>query len=306
MHAVRIHEFGGPEVLKLEDVPDPEPGRGEVLVEVRASSVNPVDYKIRNGGFLPPDLLPITLGRDISGVVRRCGPGERNFEPGQAIYAMLPSDRGGYAEQVAVPEAVCARKPERLDFVQAAAVPLAALTAWQGLFDHGQLAQGQLVLIHGAAGGVGHFAVQFARARGAQIIATCAGEDEGFALSLGAKQVIDYKSERFEDEVEKVDLVLDLIGGDTLKRSYAVVRPGGAIVSTLQEPDKSKLAERGVRGAHFRAQPSGDQLEQIGRLIDSGRVTPAVDRTYPLARAAEAENWLEHQHVRGKVVLTVH
>jgi NADPH:quinone reductase-like Zn-dependent oxidoreductase len=307
MHAVRIHEFGGPEVLKLDDVPDPEPGRGEVLIEVRASSVNPVDYKIRNGGFIPPDQLPVTLGRDISGVVRRCGPGERNFEPHQAVYAMLPSDRGGYAELVAIPESVCARKPERLDFVQAAAVPLAALTAWQGLFDQGRLEQGQVVLIHGGAGGVGHFAIQFARARGAQVITTCAAEDEGFVLSLGAKQVIDYKAERFEDEVEKVDLVFDLIGGDTLERSYAVVRPSGAIVSTLQAPDKKKLAERGgVRGAHYRAQPNGEQLEQIGRLIDSGRVTPAVDRTYPLARAAEAEEWLEHRHVRGKIVVTVH
>jgi NADPH:quinone reductase-like Zn-dependent oxidoreductase len=306
MHAVRIHEFGGPEVLKLEDLPDPEPGRGEILVEVRASSVNPVDYKIRNGGFLPPEQLPITLGRDLSGVVRRCGPGERKFEPGQAVYAMLPGDRGGYAEKVAAPEAVCARKPERLDFVQAAAVPLAALTAWQGLFDHGGLAQDQVVLIHGGAGGVGHFAVQFARARGAQVIATCSGEDAGFVLGLGARQVIDYQAERFEDAVEKVDLVFDLIGGDTLARSFAVVRPGGAIVSTLQPPDPQKLAELGLRGAHYRAQPNGDQLEQIGRLIDRGKVTPAVDRTYSLDRAAEAEEWLEHRHVRGKIVLTVH
>jgi NADPH:quinone reductase-like Zn-dependent oxidoreductase len=306
MHAVRIHEFGGPEVLRLEDIPDPQPGPGEVLVEVKASSVNPVDYKIRNGGYLQPDQLPLTLGRDISGVVRRCGAGERNFEQGQAIYAMLPFDRGGYAEMAAIPEAACARKPERLDFVQAAAVPLAALTAWQGLFDHGKLEQGQLVLIHGAAGGVGHFAVQFARARGAQVIATCSAEDQGFVLGLGAKEVIDYKAERFEDEVEKVDLVFDLIGGDTQTRSFAIVREGGALISTLNEPDRQKLAEHGIRGGRYTAQPNGDQLEQIGRLIDSGRVTPAVDRTYPLARAAEAEDWLEHRHVRGKIVLTVH
>jgi NADPH:quinone reductase-like Zn-dependent oxidoreductase len=219
---------------------------------------------------------------------------------------MLPHDRGGYAERVAIPESVCARKPDRLDFVQAAAVPLAALTAWQGLFDQGRLEQGQVVLIHGAAGGVGHFAVQFGRARGAQVIATCGGEDKGFVLSLGARQVIDYKAERFEDAVEKVDLVFDLIGGDTLERSFTVVRPGGTIVSTLQAPNPQKLAERGACGAHYHAQPSGEQLEQIGRMIDSGRVTPAVDRTYPLARAAEAEEWLEHRHVRGKIVLTVH
>jgi NADPH:quinone reductase-like Zn-dependent oxidoreductase len=306
MQAVRIHAFGGPEVLKVETVPDPEPGQGEVLVEIKASSVNPVDYKIRNGGYLPADQLPLTLGRDLSGIVRRCGPGEKAFQPGQEVYAMLPSDRGGYAELVAVPEAACALKPERLDFVQAAAVPLAALTAWQGLFDQGRLEQGQVVLIHGGAGGVGHFAVQFARARGAQVIATCSAEDQGFVLGLGATRVIDYKTDRFEDEVEKVDLVYDLIGGDTLARSYGVVRRGGAIISTLEEPDREKCAALGIRGAHYRAHPDGGELAQIARLIDSGRVTPAVERTYPLERAAEAEDYLEHRHVRGKIVLTVH
>jgi NADPH:quinone reductase-like Zn-dependent oxidoreductase len=242
----------------------------------------------------------------VAGVVRRCGSGERAFEPGQAVYAMLPHNRGGYAEMVAIPEQACAFKPERLDFVQAAAVPLASLTAWQGLFDNGRLDEGQSVLIHGAAGGVGHFAVQFARARGARVIATCAAEDEGFVLSLGAKLVIDYKADRFEDEVEKVDLVLDLIGGETQARSFQVLRRGGTMISTLQEPDKEKAAAAGVRVGRFTAQPNGGQLSQIARLIDSGRVTPEVFRTYPMARAAEAETFLEHSHVRGKIVLTTH
>jgi NADPH:quinone reductase-like Zn-dependent oxidoreductase len=306
MQAVRIHQFGGPEVLKVETVPDPEAGPGEVLVEVEASSVNPVDAKIRNGGFVPADRLPLTLGRDVAGVVRRCGSGEKAFEPGQAVYAMLPPDRGGYAEMVALPETVCARKPERLDFVQAAAVPLASLTAWQGLFDQGRLQQGQLVLIHGAAGGVGHFAVQFARARGAEVVATCASQDEGFVLALGAKRVIDYVAERFEDEVEKVDLVFDLIGGETQVRSFAVIKSGGALISTVEEPNREKAASLDVRVGRFIAQPNGDQLAQIARLIDSGRVTPEVFRTYPLSRAAEAETFLEREHVRGKVVLTTH
>lgn len=306
MQAVRIHEFGGPQVLKLENLPDPTPGQGEVVIDVYASSVNPVDYKIRKGGFLSADQLPMTLGRDVSGVVRARGPGEKTFDVGQPVFAMLPPGRGGYAERVAIPESACALKPERLDFVQAAAVPLAALTAWQGLFDHGGLAQGQTVLIHGAAGGVGHFAVQFAKARGAEVFATSSGQDVGFVRSLGADQVIDYKSERFEDEVEKVDMVFDLVGGDTQDRSFAVLRGGGVLVSTLKEPDPALCAEHQVRGLHYMAQPSGDELTKIGRLIDTGRVTPSVDRTYPLARAADAEEWLEHRHVRGKIVLTVH
>jgi NADPH:quinone reductase-like Zn-dependent oxidoreductase len=306
MHAVRIHEFGGPQVLKLESIPDPTPGPGEILVEIEACSVNPVDYKIRNGGYVKDDQLPLTLGRDIAGVVRARGPGEKAFEVGQAIYAMLPFDRGGYAERAAVPESACAPKPERLDFVQAAAVPLAALTAWQGLFDHGGLAEGQAVLIHGAAGGVGHFAVQFAKARGAEVFATCSGQDIGFVRSLGADLVIDYKAERFEDEVEKVDLVYDLIAGETQQRSFSILRRGGVLVSTLTEPDQKLCQQYGVRGLRYTAQPNGDQLAKIGRLIDTGRVTPAIDRTYPLARAADAEDWLEHHHVRGKIVLTVH
>jgi NADPH:quinone reductase-like Zn-dependent oxidoreductase len=207
---------------------------------------------------------------------------------------------------VAIPEQDCAFKPERLDFVQAAAVPLASLTAWQGLFDHGRLQQGQAVLIHGAAGGVGHFAVQFARARGAEAICTCAAEDEGFVLGLGAVRVIDYKAERFEDEVEKVDLVFDLIGGETQARSFQVIRHGGALISTLQQPDAELAAALGVRVGRYTAKPDGEQLAQIARLIDSGRVTPQIDRTYPLARAGEAEDWLERHHVRGKVVLTIH
>ena len=284
MHAVRIHEFGGPEVLKLEDVPEPETGRGEVLVEVRASSVNPIDYKIRNGGFLPPDAAADhARARHLRGscaaAVRASGSSSRARPSTPCCLPTAAGMRSGSPSRRPSARA----SPERLDFVQAAAVPLAALTAWQGLFDHGRLDQGQVVLIHGAAGGVGHFAVQFARARGAQVIATCSADDKGFVLSLGAKQAIDYKAERFEDEVEKVNLVFDLIGGETQARSFAVVRQGGAIVSTLQEPNKQKLTERGARGPHPTAQANGDQLEQIGRLIDSGRVTPAVDRTYPLS-----------------------
>ena len=176
MKAVRIHRFGGPEVLALEDLPAPQPGKGEVLIAVRAASVNPIDYKIRQGGFVQPDKLPMTLGRDVSGTIAKAGAATGALREGDAVYAMLASDQGGYAEQVLAKATDLAAKPATLDYVHAAAVPLAALTAWQGLFDHGGLRDGQRVLIHGAAGGVGHFAVQFAHAKGATVFATAAGK----------------------------------------------------------------------------------------------------------------------------------
>jgi NADPH:quinone reductase-like Zn-dependent oxidoreductase len=305
MKAIRIHEFGGPDVLRVEDLPMPEPGPGEVLIRVRASSVNPVDYKIRNGGYLPPDQLPLTLGRDVAGVVDRAGPGVEGVSAGSAVYAMLGRDKGGYAEFVAARAQDCAPMPARLDFVQAAAVPLAALTAWQGLFDHGRLQGGQRVLIHGAAGGVGHFAVQFCRARGCPVAVTASAADRDFLRALGADEVIDYHRERFEDRAGKVDLVFDLVGGETQDRSFAVLKPGGALISTLKAPDPARAAEAQVRGEHYMAEPNGEELGEIGRLIDLGLVMPQVARVFPLEQAAQAERELETQHVRGKIVLEV-
>jgi NADPH:quinone reductase-like Zn-dependent oxidoreductase len=305
MKAVRIHEFGGPETLKLEDLPIPEPGAGEVRIRVMAASVNPVDYKMRNGGYLPADALPLTLGRDVAGVVDAVGDGVDRFHVGEAVFAMLDRDHGGYVEFVAQTAANCARKPARLDFIQAAAVPLAGLTAWQGLFDHGGLQAGQRVLIHGAGGGVGHLAVQFARAHGAAVIATCSSADVDFVKSLGATEVIDYKTERFEDHVQNVDLVFDLVAGETQDRSWAVLKNGGALISTLKEPDKATAAAKHARAARYMAQPNGAQLAEIGRLIDLGQVMPRIDRVFPLGDAARAEATLEHEHVRGKIVLEV-
>ena len=307
MKAVRIHQFGGPEVLKLEDIPTPEPGADEVLIRVQAASVNPVDYKIRNGGYprVKQDQLPITMGRDAAGVIERCGRDVRDFSPGDEVFAMLPQDRGGYAQFVAVKAADCASKPKRLGPIQAAAVPLAGLTAWQGLFDKGGLEGCQRVLIHGAGGGVGHFAVQFARARGAAVIATASGEDRAFLEDLGATQVIDYKAQKFEDEVEPVDLVFDLVGGQTQDRSWKVLKDGGAMISTLQAPSPEKASEHHAKVAHYMAEPNGRELEEIAVLIDQGEVTPVIDRTYDLAEAAEAERRLENEHVRGKIVLEV-
>jgi NADPH:quinone reductase-like Zn-dependent oxidoreductase len=305
MRAIRIHEFGGPDVLKLEEQPTPEPQAGEVLVRVHAASINPVDYKMRNGGYLPPDRLPLTLGRDVSGVIERTGASVQKFRTGDAVYAMLPRDRGGYAEFVAVDAADCAAKPKSLDHIHAAAVPLAALTAWQGIFDHGGLAGGQRVLIHGGAGGVGHFAVQFAKARGATVYATCSRDDLDFVRGLGADEAIDYRNQRFEDVARDIDLVFDLVGGETQDRSWSVLKQGGIIVSTLKQPSQEKATEHKARGAHYMAETSGRQLAEIGKLIDAGQVRIEVGNVFPLAKAAEAERVLEKEHVRGKVVLAI-
>ena len=305
MRAIRIHAFGGPEVLRIEELPDPEPGRGEMLVRVLASSVNPVDYKIRTGAHAKPEQLPIAMGRDMAGFVERVGPGAEGFATDDRVYAMLPMERGGHADLVAVPASACAVWPGRLDPIGAASVPLAAPTAWQGLFDQGQLGAGQHVLIHGAGGGVGHLAVQFARARGARVTVTAGGEDRDFLTYLGADQVVDHRTERFEEVVSEVDLVLDLIGGETQDRSFAVLRRGGVLVSTLTPPSPDKAAEHGVRATDFMARPDGAQLAEIAGLIEAGEVTPRVDRVFPFEQVADAQRFLEQEHVRGKVVLQV-
>lgn len=306
MKAIIIRSFGGPEVLEPADMPRPEAREGEVLVRVRAAGVNPVDTKIRSGSFKKSDTaLPTVLGRDVAGRVEAVGQGVTSTKVGDEVYAFLGSHSGGYAEFAVAKESELAAKPDSLDFEQAAAVPLAATTAWQALFDHGHLQRGQRVLIHGASGGVGHFAVQFAKARGAMVIATARGEDASFLKQLGADEVIDYKQERFEERARDIDLVIDLIAGETQERSWNVLKDGGAIVSTLQQPAKDKAAAHHARGEVFMAEPRHEQLAEIGRLIDDGKVRVAVQQAFPLREAKKAHDTLEHEHTRGKVVLTV-
>lgn len=305
MKAVRIHRFGGPEVLQIEELPVPRPAADEMLVRVHAASINPVDYKTREGHYpaVREDRLPMTLGRDISGVVEVVGSSVQGIRAGDAVYALLGNDRGAFAEYVAVKQGEAARKPRRLGHAEAASVPLAALTAWQGLIDHGGLKAGQRVLIHGGGGGVGHFAVQFAKAHGATVVTTVAAEDLDFARALGADRAIDYKAERFEEVARDIDLVFDLISGDTQARSWGVLKPGGILVSTLGQPSRQEAARHHVRAAGYMAHPSADQLAEIARLIDEGRVRPVVETTYPLSRATEAERRQQESHVHGKIVL---
>lgn len=307
MKAVRISGFGGPEVLELVDIEKPEPADDEVLIRVRAASVNPVDYKIRSGTYPPvkQDQLPKVLGRDVAGEIERCGRAVRDLTAGESVYAMLDGGPGGYAEYVTVKADLVAPKPGQLDYRAAAAVPLAGLTAWQGLFDQGHLQAGQKVLIHGGAGGVGHLAVQFAKARGATVATTVAAEDRDLMKELGADQVIDYRGERFEDEVHDVDLVLDLVGGETQERSWAVLRDGGTMISSLARPSAQKARARHAQAGIFIAKPDRAELIEIGRLIDEGRVHPHVAAVFQLKDARNAQVQLEQQHVQGKVVLQV-
>ncbi len=304
MKAVRMHAFGGPEALHVDEIPMPQPGDDEVVVKVRAASINPIDWKMRSGrAGLRQEQLPLVLGRDVSGTVEICGARAHALKKGDPVYAMLGWDRGGYAEYALVKAAEGATKPASLDHVHAAAVPLAALTAWQGLFDHGGLQAGQRVLIHGGAGGVGHFAVQFAKAKGAFVATTVSGEDIDFVRQLGADLAIDYKVQRFEEVARDIDLVLDLIGGETQQRSWAVLKDGGALVSTLAQPSQEKAQQVHARAMFYVAQPNAAQLSEISRLIDEGKICPMVQATFPLAQAGTAQRTLEEEHTQGKIVL---
>jgi NADPH:quinone reductase-like Zn-dependent oxidoreductase len=306
MKAVRIHEFGGPQVLRTESVEAPTIKVGEVLVKIAAAGINPVDAKIREGHFSKIGVanLPIILGRDTCGVIEAAG-SDAKWPVGTEIYALLEWSLGGYAEYVAIPASLCARKPQRLDSIESAAIPLAGLTAWQGLFDHGQLIAGQSVLIHAGTGGVGHFAVQFAKARGARVFATAATQNLDFLSQLGADVIIDYKKQKFEHVAKDIDVVLDLLGGDTRERSWEVLKGGGILVSTLGEPDQARAAKQGVRAMGYMTRPNPAELDQIRALVDMGEVTPTVTKIFPLSDAAQAHQFLQDQHPRGKIVFSL-
>jgi NADPH:quinone reductase-like Zn-dependent oxidoreductase len=307
MHTIRIHNFGGPDALRDDVLPLPQPKDDEILLRVEAASVNPVDAKMREGKIasIQAKDLPLTLGRDVSGVIESCGTAVQGLRKGDEAFAFVGYDRGAYAQYVVVKADEFAPKPENLSHVEAAAVPLAGLTAWQGLLDHGKLQSGQRVLIHGGAGGVGHFAVQIAKTKGAWVAVTCSGRDADFMKTLGADQVIDYQKQRFEDEVADIDLVFDLVAGETQMRSFGVLKSGGALISTLQEPDKSKAKSKNLRVAHYMAKPNAAQLAEIGRLLQAGKIKPYIFKTYKLDEAGKAEQALAQQHVQGKIVLTV-
>lgn len=308
MKAIRIHEFGGPEVLKVEDIEKPVPAADELLIKVYATSINPVDSKIRSGKNYQRyhNPMPMTLGFDVSGVVEEIGKDVTNFKTGDEVYARPDLNRdGAFAEYITMPAAKVGFKPKSISHNEAAAVPLAGLTAWQGLFDHGKLQPNQRVLIHAASGGVGTFAIQFAKWKGAHVIGTASGDNLDFLKQLGADEVIDYKKQKFEDLLKDIDVVFDLIGGDTQKRSVQVLKEGGILVSTLGIVDKELLTQKNIHGEAYMAQSIPEQLNQIAALIDEGKIHPVIAKVLPLNQAAEAQKESEEGHVRGKIVLEV-
>jgi NADPH:quinone reductase-like Zn-dependent oxidoreductase len=300
MRAIRLCTPDGPAGLVLEELDTPTPGAGEALVRVHAAAIT------RGELDWPVDRLPATPSYEFSGVVAALGPEVAGLEVGEAVYALAGFDRdGAAADYTVVPAAVLAPKPRTLGHVESAAIPLAALSAWQGLFDHGQLAEGQRVLVHGAAGGVGGFAVQLARWRGAFVAGTASTANLEAARGLGADQLVDHSRERFEDLVEPVDLVFDTAGGDRLERSAAVVRPGGRLVSVAAEPPPQAAAARGIQAVYFVVEPNREQLVEIARLADQGVLRVTVEETFPLASARAAFERVQQRHGAGKVVLVV-
>jgi NADPH:quinone reductase-like Zn-dependent oxidoreductase len=308
MKAVRMHGYGGPEMLKFEDVPRPEPADGDVLVKVHAAGVNPVDWKIREGYLrtFREFPLPFILGWDFSGVIEQVGGGANGWKPGDEVYARPDIGRNGsYAQYIAVRASEIQRKPKSLDHVQSAAIPLAALTARQAIFDAGHLEAGQKILIHAAAGGVGTFAVQLAKWKGAYVIGTASSRNHAFLRELGADELIDYNTTRFEDVVKDVDVVLDAMAGDVRDRSYQVLKKGGILVTILGQPSEELAKAHGVRTAGVFVQPNQAQLQELANLVDAGTVRPIIEAVLPLAEAARAQAMNATLHTRGKIVLRV-
>jgi NADPH:quinone reductase-like Zn-dependent oxidoreductase len=308
MKAVVIHEYGGLEVLKYEDIPRPEPKGDELLIRVIAAGVNPVDGMIRAGMFAKEGnrAFPIILGGDIAGVVEKVGSKVTKFKAGDPLFAYVSLDNsGGYAQYALVTEREAAPKPKSLTHVEAAAVPVVAMTAWQALVDTAKLSAGQTVLIHGGSGGVGSFAIQIAKARGAKVIATASTANQDFLKQLGADVAIDYAKQKFEDVAKDVDVVLDSIGRDTLARSYGVVKKGGIIVSLVARPKESELEKHGIRGITLNVEPNSEELAEIGKLIDDKKIKVIVSQTFPLSEAMKAQDQVATGHTRGKIVLKI-
>lgn len=309
MRAIIQESYGGPEVLHETRVPRPEPGPGEILVAVRAAGVNPTDWKHRaQAGFV--DRLPLILGWDVSGVVEAVGYGVTLFAPGEEVFGMLPYPHGSgsHAEYVVGPARAFTRKPTVIDHVQAGALPLVSLTAYQALIDTAGIGPGQRVLIHAAAGGVGHVAVQIAKAHGAYVIGTASAPKHDLLRELGADEVVDYRTTDVAEAVDGVDMVLDPLGGETRARSVGLLRPGGTLVSLLSggtPEEAARAAERGVRTATMLVEADHAGMNAVADLVAAGALRPRVEATFPLAEAAAAHRLGETGRTTGKIVLEV-
>lgn len=319
MKAIRIHEFGGPEVMKIEEIERPVPAADEILVKVYASGINPVDWVVRNGGndFLKQHLkLPMTLGWDVAGIVEETGSNVTGFKKGDEVYGVpnFPGSNGSYAEYCAANENQFAIKPKSISFNEAAGVPLVGLVAWAGIFELGKLKPGQRTLIHGASGGVGSFAVQFAKAKGAYVIGIASAGNLEFLQEIGADEVIDYKKQKFEELVENIDVVFDaspLRDESQRLKSVMVLKNGGILVSVnvdfpFSETVLQALSKKNAKGELLAGQMNHrDWLNEIAQLIDDGKVKVIISKVYPLEQIAEAHKESETFHVRGKLVLEI-
>jgi NADPH:quinone reductase-like Zn-dependent oxidoreductase len=306
MKAVVAHEYGAPEVLKYEDAPRPEPKENELLVRLIACGVNPADPLVV-GGRLAKEFgthLPLIPGYDVAGVVEAMGAKVTKFKKGDAVYGYALFG-GGWAEYAVLAENEAALKPKSATFAEAAAVPLAALTAWQALIDTAKLSAGQTILIHGGSGGVGSFAVQIAKAKGARVIATASTANQDTLKQLGADVAIDYTKTKFEEVARDVEVVFDTVGRDTLARSYPLVKKGGIVTTIVARPDPAQLEKYGIRGSSIWSHPDGNELAEITTLIEAGKIKPLVGQVMPLADAVKASRQAETHHTRGKIVLRI-
>lgn len=304
MRAVRFHEYGPPTALVVDEVERPQAGKGQVLVRVHAAGVNPVDWKFRKGllkDYMPLD-LPHTGGLDLSGVVEEVGPEVAGFQKGQAVFGR---GTGAYAEYALVDAATLALKPDVLSFEEAATIPVGAATAWAALFEGANIQAGQRVLIQGAAGGVGLWAVQLAHWKGAHVIATTSTDNVDFVRSLGADEVIDYKTTQFEDVASDVDAVIDTVGGELEPRSWPVLKKGGVLVEVAGMASEEMAKEHGVRVGAFTSQPTTAVLQEISTLIEAGTIHPEVGRVFPLSEIVQAHALSETGHGRGRIVVKV-
>jgi NADPH:quinone reductase-like Zn-dependent oxidoreductase len=305
MRAVRIQRFGSSEQVQVEDVPTPGPGAGQALVRVVAAAVNPVDWMIRERIYNPPgaDRVPLTLGQDFAGVIERLGPGSStDLREGDEVFG---ETWGSFAEYALVPVEHLVRKPLAIDFPTAAAIPMPALTAWQVVNDTARAANEMRFLVHGASGGVGAFAAQFARRKGALVAATASPESFPFLAELGVDPVIDYHRERFEDRVRDLDVVIDPIGGEVQARSFAVLKRGGLLVNLIGEVDEAAARRAGVRGVAFAMRYDVDDLREIAGLVEQRKVVPHLVRVMPLERAREALDLNQQHRSHGQIVLEV-
>jgi NADPH:quinone reductase-like Zn-dependent oxidoreductase len=308
MKAVRIHQYGGREVLSIDDIPVPAIAPDEVLVRVVAASINPVDWKVRAGYLaqMIPHPLPLTLGWDVSGVVAAVGAQVTQWQAGDAVFSRPDLARNGtYAEFVAIRAGECARKPRTISHVEAASLPLAGITAWEAMIDVARVGPGQRVLVHAGSGGVGSLAIQIVKAAGATVIATTSGRNRALVESLGADQVVDYTTTKVADAVEPVDVVFDTLGGDVQEASWSLLKPGGIQVSIISPPDEARAAARGVRGAFVFIGPNAPVLDRLAAMVDGGTLRPVVGAEFGLDDIAAAHALSESGRAVGKIALYV-